>query len=639
MRANSCIIAAFCAIILMAAACSAAAEKAAQDDPLLFKQDAWPLLQVHCVRCHGAKKQKMGVDFSTMTGLLSILGHRDVWRRAREALESGDMPPDPEETSFTDADRKRLMDWVRDRVETIDRRSPIYLDPGPPVLRQLTRVEYNNTIVDLLRLDRFDAASAGGIVDPSNFVSEHFANLAAAQSLDQTLVEKYLAAGDAALDVLFNRNAKARSALLSAHPDNQTSPHDAARVVLTRFLRRAHRQQVDGDELDELLGIFDDATRAGDGFEPAIRKAMRPVLVSAAFLYRIEEDRPDAGSDAYKVNDDELAVRLSYFLWSSMPDDELFALADAGRLSQPDVLDAQIKRILADPRARALTDNFAASWLRLAMMNRALPSQDVFPALTRSLKDAMRQEPALFFDNLRAEDRSILDLLDADYTFANEELARFYGIPGVSGPKMQKVALSPQFHRGGLLGMGCILAMTSHTDRTKPTARGKWILDVLLGTPPPPPPANAGNFAAPNNHAAPPKNFREKLALHASDASCAACHKRIDPLGFALENYDGAGAWRDSDAGKPVDNVGRLPRGKEFQGVEGLKQVLHERQEQFIRNVVTQMMTYALGRQLQYTDDLAVADIVDALKRDDYRFSTLIRGVVMSRPFLYRRNG
>ena len=245
----------------------------------------------------------------------------------------------------------------------------------------------------------------------------------------------------------------------------------------------------------------------------------------------------------------------------------------------------------------------------------------------------------MFFDGLRTDDRSILDLLDADYTYANEELARFYGIPGVAGTKLQKVALTPDEHRGGLLGMGCILAMTSHTDRTKPTTRGKWVLDVMLGTPPPPPPANVGNFAQQDKNAPPPKNFREKLAQHASNASCAACHKRIDPLGFALENYDATGAWRELDKGNPVDNVGRFPGGKEFHGVDGLKQVLRDRQEQFVGNVVAQMMTYALGRQLQYQDDLALSDIGEALKHEDHRFSTMIRGVVMSRQFLYRKNG
>jgi hypothetical protein len=633
-------------LITLAGLPIASAAGAADADPLGFRREAWPLIEKHCISCHGPKKQKMGVDFSKMTDLASIFGHRDIWRKAREALDAEDMPQDPEETGFTAAQRKRLSAWIKARVETIDRNDPIYRDPGPPVLRQLTAVEYNNTMRDLLQIANFNAARAGGIPDDSEFVLERFANLAAAQSLDETLLEKYLTAADAALAVLFDdsrtgnaRYKTARAELLFTRPGKGISEEQAAREVLERFVHRADRGPVDSAELDKLVAIVNGAMKAGDNFEQAVRKAMKPVLASPQFIYRLEDNRTATGAvDGWPVSDDELAVRLSYFIWSSMPDDELFKLADAGHLSRPENLEAQVKRMLADPKARALTDNFAVQWLQLNRLNRALPSQNFFPAYTRTLKDTMRLEPAMFFDAIRTEDRSILDLLDADYTYVNEELAKFYGIPDVTGPKMRRVSLRPENHRGGLLGMSAILAMTSHSNRTKPTTRGKWILDVMLGTPPPPPPANVSNFAPPDKKAPPPKNFREKLAQHATDSTCAACHKRIDPLGFALENYDGVGAWRELDAGNPVDNAGRLPGGKEFHGVEGLKQVLHERQDLFVRNIAAQTMTYALGRQLQYQDDLALADICDALKRDGYKFSTLVRGVVMSRQFMNRRN-
>ncbi|HWE01062.1 MAG TPA: DUF1592 domain-containing protein [Tepidisphaeraceae bacterium] len=636
------------ALNLIAASVGAAPQSALGPaaDPLVFKREAWPLIERHCISCHGPKKQKMGIDFSTMTDLPSILGHRDVWRKAREALEAEDMPQDPEETGFTPADRKNLVAWIKTRIETIDRSSPIYRDPGPPLIRQLTRQEYNNTIRDLLQIQNFDAARAGGIADESEYVIEHFANLAAGQTIDQTLLEKYMAAADGSLAHLFEdagrRDAKlkaARDAVFFTRPGKGVSDQEAARAVLGRFVHRAFRGPVDPATLDQLLQIVDQSIKSGDNFEQAIRKAMKPVLVAPQFLYRIEEDRAPAGSsEGARVSDNELAVRLSYFIWATMPDDELFKLADAGQLSHPDILAAQVTRMLADPKAKALTDYFAVQWLQLNRLRRALPGQNVFPAFTNPLKDSMQQEATLFFDAIRTEDRSVLDLLDGDYTFVNEDLARLYGIPGVTGKKMRRVALKPEYHRGGVLGMGAILAMTSHTDRTKPTTRGKWILDVMLGTPPPPPPANVSNFAAPKDKNAAPKTFRERLAQHATDSTCAACHKRIDPLGFALENYNAIGEWRDQIAGEPVDNAGRLPGGKEFHGVDGLKQILRARQDQFVANVATQMMTYALGRQLQYQDDLALADIVDSLKHDGYKFSTLIRGVAASRPFMYRKN-
>src|SRR5665213_723878 len=265
-------------------------------DPLAFKHDAWPLIERHCTSCHGPKKQKMGIDFSTMTDLPSILGHRDTWRKAREALEAEDMPKDPEETGFTPTDRKNLIEWIKTRVETIDRTSPIYRDPGPPLLRQLTRQEYNNTVRDLLHLQNFDAARAGGIADESEFVLEHFSNLAAAQTIDETLLEKYMKGADAALAELFDdagrRDGKlkaARDALFFIRPGKEGSPQEAARFVLGRFAHRAFRGPVDSSTLEQLLQVVDGAIKSGDTFEQAVRKAMKPILAAPQFLYRIEE--------------------------------------------------------------------------------------------------------------------------------------------------------------------------------------------------------------------------------------------------------------------------------------------------------------------------------------------------------------
>ena len=579
------------------------------------------------------------MNFSEMTDLPSILSRRDTWRKAREALAAKDMPPDADDGEFPPADRARLLAWIDQRALTIDRQSDIYRDPGPSVVRQLTRVEYRNTMRDLLRID-FDAAQAAGIA-PEDAV-DRFANQAGGMVIDQTLLEKYFAGADAALDDLFDsgkndgKHKEARAALLA--PAAKHDDREGARRILQAFSHRAFRRPVDATEIDRLLPLFDQSLATGGKFADALRAAMKPILVSPHFLYRLEADRSSAtpGDVGAKILDHELAVRLSYFLWSTMPDDALAELADAGKLSDPAVLDQQITRMLADPRSAALTDQFAAQWLTLGRLRNALPSREVFPALTNSLKDAMDDETRGFFNNLRTNDASILDLIDCDYAFVNEELARHYGIDGVSGKELRRVALRPELHRGGLLGMSSILTLTSHTDRTKPTARGKWILQVILGTPPSPPPADVGNLKEDRaDHA--PQTIREKLAQHASNPTCAACHRKIDPLGFALENYDAIGTWREHVGDAPVDNVGQLPGGDKFVGVDGLKKVLRQKQDLFIRNLTVQMMTYALGRQTQYQDELAVADIADRLRAEDHRFSALIRGVVTSRPFQYRR--
>jgi hypothetical protein len=330
-------------------------------------------------------------------------------------------------------------------------------------------------------------------------------------------------------------------------------------------------------------------------------------------------------------------VRLSYFLWGTMPDDELLALADQGQLAQPEVLERQVRRLLKHDRASTLTTSFLTYWLQLPHLRKALPSQNHFPTFTRSLRDAMERETWLFCDHLRKEDRSILELLDADYTFANAELGRHYRLQDVPAKGFEKVALRPQDHRGGVLGMGSILTMTSHTDRTKPTARGKWVLEVLLGAPPPPPPANAGSFAPPDKKRPAPANFREKLAQHAADRTCAGCHKRIDPLGFSLENFDAVGTWRDALGTTPVDNAGTLPGVGEFKGIDGLRQVLRSRQDEFVNNLAAQTLSFALGRDLSYYDEPSLQAITAALRRDDHRFSTLILEVVKSYPFQYRK--
>jgi hypothetical protein len=302
------------------------------------------------------------------------------------------------------------------------------------------------------------------------------------------------------------------------------------------------------------------------------------------------------------------------------------------------VLQNQVKRMLADARAKALTDNFGASWLELKKLPNARPSGEFFPEFNAEVRKAMYEETSLFFDHLRTDDRSVLDLLDANYTFLNEDLARYYKIPGVAGRDMRRVDLKPEYHRGGLLAMGSTLAVTSHVSRTSPTLRGKYVLDVIFGTPPPPPPANAGMFKDEGDKKKEAQSFRERLAMHASNATCASCHKKMDPLGFAMDNFDGGGVWRDDDHGKPLDVMGELPTGERMNGFAGLKKLIMDRKSDFVRSMTEQMMIYALGRDLDYFDEMPLRRVTERLDQNGDRFTDMVLGIAESYPFRYRRS-
>lgn len=421
-----------------------------------------------------------------------------------------------------------------------------------------------------------------------------------------------------------------------SRPGKGLSARTAASRVLTAFARRAWRRPVAPGDIDGLLAVFDKAAAAGGSFEASVRPALAAALVSPRFLLRMERDEPAGPAAAHRqVDDHELAVRLSYFIWSSMPDDELFAAAERGDLRDDGGVARQVHRMLADPRAAALTESFFVPWLQIGRLATARPTPEFFPAFTAELRRSMRDEATAFLDNLRTENRSLVDLLDSDYTFVNEELARHYGLAGIAGREMRRVGLAPDDHRGGVLGMAAVLAATSHTFRTSPTLRGKYVLEVLLGDPPPPPPANAGVLAN-DPAAAPPATFRESLVRHARDPSCAVCHARIDPLGFGLEHYDGIGRWRGDQPG--IDASGRLPGGVAFSGPAELKAILLTRKSRFLRHACGQMLAFALGRPLEECDEPALDAITEAVEGDDGRFSTLVTAVAESVPFQHRRN-
>lgn len=566
------------------------------------------------------------MDLSGPADGSAALRMRRLWRRVAAQVEAGAMPPKGAK-ELRPAERERLLRWARSAADHLDPNDPANRDPGPSVLRRLTPEEYNRTVRDLLGV-RFDVVREAGLPRPENPTG--FDNLAAAQSLSPAVMEKYFSAAEKILDRLA-ADPGAMAALIGS-PPAPGMERAAAKEIAVRLLRRAYRRPAREAEVERLLALYDRS--AASGFEAAVRGMLKPVLVSPHFLFCVEEDR-SPGPPA-RVSDPELAARLSYFLWSTMPDRTLDGLADQGRLSDPAVLEGQVRRMLADPKARALTDGFGVQWLQLDRLEKARPTTEFFPAFNARLRRAMYEETATFFDKLREEDRSVLELLDADYTYVNGALARHYGIPGVTGEAMRRVALKPEHHRGGLLGMGSVLALTSHTFRTSPTLRGKYILDVIFGAPPPPPPPDAAGRLK-EKEGREPKSFRDVLARHASNPSCSGCHRKLDPLGFALDNYDAVGAWRESAPERTLDTTGELPTGERFRGVAELKAVLLKRKGEFLRNMSGQLLSYALGRELQDSDEWTVRRVAAEAEKEGAKFSALILGIVKSVPFQYRR--
>jgi mono/diheme cytochrome c family protein len=422
-----------------------------------------------------------------------------------------------------------------------------------------------------------------------------------------------------------------RRRVFSCRPTSATE-EACARRILTTLARGAYRRPARAGDLEPLLAFYKEGRKRGT-FETGIQLALRRMLASPNFVFRAEDEPATAKSGvAVPVSEIELASRLSFFLWSSMPDGMLLRLAEQGQLRKPGVLEAQVKRIVADPRADAMMQNFAGQWLHVRNLQNSAPNTDEFPDFDNDLRDGLRREIELFFGAVLREDRPVLELLTADYSFVNERLAKHYGVPYVYGSQFRRVTLPDE--RRGLLGKGSILLATSHADRTAPVLRGKWILENLLGTPPPPPPAA---FALEPTPGSVPKTMRERMAVHRQNPACAGCHRVTDPLGFVLENFDGVGAWRAREAGAPVDASGTAPDGTPVNGVVELRRALLTHQDAFIYTLTEKLMIYALGRGLEAYDMPVVRDIVRDAGRQDYRFGALLTGIVKSVPFQMRK--
>ncbi len=421
--------------------------------------------------------------------------------------------------------------------------------------------------------------------------------------------------------------------IVFAEPGGRTTRKEASEQVIRRLATRAFRRPATDDEVVRLVKLTELARGEGDNFEQSIQVALQAILISPHFLYRMELDPAGQEGKPRDLNDFEVASRLSYFLWSSMPDDALLKVAAEGKLRQDNNLEKQSRRMLTDAKSKSLAENFAGQWLELRSLEMRTPDKQLFPQYDDGLKMAMRTETEMFFAAIVREDRPIFDLLSADFTFANEKLAKLYGLQDVSGNEFRRVSLAGT-ERGGLLTQASILTVTSNPNRTSPVKRGKWILENILGTPPPPPPPNVPELVEAKAGEA-KGTLRERLEQHRANPGCASCHKSMDPLGFAMENFDAIGAWRDKEGDSPIDSAGQLPSGEKFRGAKELRELLlTTRKPQFSRCLTEKLLTYAIGRGVEYADQCAIQKITAALEKDQFRFSRLVVEIVSSDPFL-----
>ena len=429
-----------------------------------------------------------------------------------------------------------------------------------------------------------------------------------------------------------------RTKIFTCTPRQVSEEVGCAREILSKLARQAYRRPVTDRDLEPLLSFYQASRNRGGNFDQGIESGIRMVLADPQFLYRFEPEPTNVQvGSAYRVSDLELASRLSYFLWSSLPDETLLTLASQNKLRDNAVLEQQVRRMLSDPRADALVDNFASQWLFLRNIKNTFPDPQEFPNFDDNLRQDLRKETTMLIGSIFREDRPVLELLDADYTFVNERVARHYGIEGVYGPRFRRVKITEDARRG-LLGQASILSVTSHTTRTSPVLRGKWILSNLLGTPPPPPPPNVPALTE-NTAGVSPKSVRERMELHRANPACAVCHKIMDPLGFALENFDATGRWRSTDAGEKIDTAGVLLDGTKVDGPVALRNALLAKPNVFATTFSEKLMTYGLGRGLDYNDMPALRAVVRDAGKNEYKFSSVVMGIVKSVPFQMKQKG
>ena len=582
----------------------------------------------YCLECHSGEKPKASLDLSRFDSMDKILSEALLWDDILIRLSQGDMPP-KEADLPTLNERSEFLNWVESSLQKAACQSGPHA--GPAVLRRLNRAEYSASVRDLLDI-HFDAGEA---LPSDGSGGEGFDNASETLFISPIHAEKYMDAARVAVEYAF-ADPRSLRRFLVAEPDEKTSPEVAARRVIEDFLPRAFRRSIPESEILEYLALFHAAYKADPSFMVAIRLTLQAVLISPKFLFIAEE--PNFDSKPHKVTDHELASRLSYFLWGSLPDDELLKAADEGNLSDSKILQEQFKRMLGSQNSRKVrnfSQNFVEQWLGTRALGREFKPDKSIRGYDSELEGGMKYEPVFFFHEILTENRSLLDLLKADYTYVNRRLARHYRIKGEFREQPKRVQLTDENRRGGLLSMAAVLAVSSYPHRTSPVLRGKWILETILGDPPPPPPPNVPELEESASSVS-SESLRQRLELHRQNVACAQCHDRIDPLGFGLENYGVLGRWRDKYEGHTVDARGALPDGTTFSGPAELKLALLGRKDQFVRHLTKKMLGYALGRGLTYYDYCAVNSIVDKLRANDYKSHHLLFGIIQSVPFRFK---
>ncbi len=594
-------------------------------------------LEQGCADCHGGEDEDGGFSLAKVADESSLGRDHETWLRVRQRLADHSMPPSDAEPIEIGL-RLRLLDWLRDAM----RKSVLEQgeSAGPPMFRRLAAHEYSNTIRDLLGI-HFNAGSelpqdvAGG---------EGFNNAAETLTVSPIHAEKYVQAATEALDYAL-RDSRGREQLFPERPSDTLSEADAARGNLRKLANRAFRRPVSEESTAPYLKLYEDARADGLGFDQAHVYAMRGILVSPRFLF-LSEGAPVELNVTEPLTDHELATRLSYFLWASMPDEELRAAADAGKLSDPEELKRQTVRLLTD-KGTHLNDSlvqFVGQWLGTADWGRSKsPDPELHDWVQDHHTSAMRNQPVYMFESLLQKDESLLALIDSNWTFLNEELLRVYKIDRQEldvkklAQHLVRVDLPEKYQfRGGLLGAGATMGVSAYPRRSSPVLRGAWVLDKFRGVELPPPPPDVPKLDE-SETAAAALTLRGRLEQHRADPTCATCHDRIDPIGFALENFDELGRWRDRDAGGEIDSIAILADGTKLEGLPGLKAYLMDHKEQFARHLTEKMLGYALARGLRPQDACSVEKIVERLQANDYRAQELVLGIVASEPFRRKR--
>ncbi|NBR06671.1 MAG: DUF1592 domain-containing protein [Planctomycetes bacterium] len=592
-----------------------------------FRNDVTPFLNNYCIECHGKNNRvRQGdVSFANTLKRPGAGEFRKQWQVALSNVKEHAMPPVDAKKQPTDEERKKFVEWIP-QVKYLNPK-----DPGTFIIHRLNKVEYGNTLHDLLGIDPSIAKDL-----PDEVPGEGYLN-----TISPLQTEQYLVIANEALNLSLGMKdgppTSKQKLLFGTTPSSENDWRGAAKKVAYSLARSAYRRPATEEEIAVLLSVYDLSRENKLDYQASLRMVLKAILISPQFLFITPAKEAPANQNIVQLDDYQLASRLSYFLWSTMPDAELSALADLGKLKEPETLRAQVKRMLLDPRSKALFEGFGSQWLGVRGLKDKRFDPVKFPGMTPDLRSAMYEEVWMLFDDIVRNNHSIMNFINSDYTFLNEKLAKIYGLEkNITGPQMQRIQITDS-NRGGILGMPGILAMTSFPDRTSAVKRGAWVLEQVLGEHIPPPPANVPTLEKQDKKKVANLTLRQRTELHRTNATCANCHKVMDPIGFGLENFDAIGRWREKDdTGALIDATGELPGGLKFNSPKELKAIIASRKDDIARNLAEKLLAYALSRQIEGYDQIVVDQLLENVSKDGYRMQSMIIEVVVSYPFTHR---